>query len=298
MRLLKLDDDGGYRLTKKLVEHEIPRYAILSHTWGSDDQEVNFEDITFGAGKDKSGYEKIRFCGKQAAYDNIQHFWVDCCCIKRSSDAELTESLNSMFCWYKGAAKCYVYLSDVVAVHDGVEQSQSIWEPSFRASRWFTRGWTLQELLAPTSVEFFSRDGKRLGDKESLKLIIQEITGIATDALQGIPLSRFSVTDRKKWAGKRITTRKEDAAYSLLGIFGVSMPVIYGEGKDKAFRRLECEIQGLLTGKISILLSCVGTVLTFHFQMKTQSQPRSEGSLIHRHQRLLAPCPLNQQRAI
>ncbi|PQE16172.1 Pfs NB-ARC and Ankyrin domain protein [Rutstroemia sp. NJR-2017a BVV2] len=247
MRLLMPNDHGGYRLTKKLMEHEIPRYAILSHTWGCDDQEVNFEDITAGIGKGKTGYEKIMFCGKQAACDSIQHFWVDSCCIKKSSDAELSESLNSMFCWYKGAAKCYVYLSDVVAIHDGVEQSQSIWEPSFRASRWFTRGWTLQELLAPTSVEFFSRDGKRLGDKESLKLIIQEITGIATDALQGIPLSRFSVTDRKKWAEKRITTRKEDAVYSILGIFGVSMPVIYGEGKDNAFRRLECEIQGLLT---------------------------------------------------
>jgi hypothetical protein len=292
MHLLEPDDNGGYRLTKKLIEHEIPRYAILSHTWGSDDQEFNWDDVTSGVGKDKNGYEKIQFCGNRATYDHINYFWVDSCCINKSSDAELSESLNSMFCWYKGAAKCYVYLSDVFAVRDGVEQSQSQWEPSFRASRWFTRGWTLQELLAPVSVEFFSRDGKRLGDKESLKLVIQDITRIATDALQGIPLARFSVTDRKKWAEKRITTRQEDAAYSMLGIFGVSMPVIYGEGKDNAFRRLECEIQRLLIGKISVLLSRVGIVLTFHFQMKTQSQPRSEGSLIHRHQMLLAPCPL------
>ncbi|PQE10620.1 NB-ARC and Ankyrin domain protein [Rutstroemia sp. NJR-2017a WRK4] len=251
MRLLEPDDNGGYRLTRKLMEHEIPRYAILSHTWGTDDQEVNFDDVTSGVGKDKNGYEKIQFCGNRAAYDHINYFWVDSCCIKKSSDAELSESLNSMFYWYKVAAKCYVYLSDVFAVHDGVEQSQSIWEPSFRASRWFTRGWTLQELLAPVSVEFFSQEGKRLGDKESLKLVIQEITKITTDALQGIPLARFSVSDRKKWAERRITTRQEDAAYSMLGIFGVSMPVIYGEGKDNASRRLECEIQRLLTDEDS-----------------------------------------------
>ncbi|KAM3087062.1 hypothetical protein ACMFMG_001171 [Clarireedia jacksonii] len=251
MRLLERDDAGEYRLTRKLADHEIPRYSILSHTWGTDgDEEVNFEEITSGMGKDKPGYKKIQFCGERAAFDGIEYFWVDSCCIKKSSDAELSESLNSMFRWYRGAVKCYVYLSDVVRTRNGVELPQSVWEPAFRASRWFTRGWTLQELLAPISVEFFSRDGKRLGDKGSLKLIIQEITGIATGALQGIPLSKFSVSDRKKWAERRITTMKEDAAYSLLGIFGVSMPAIYGEGRDNAFRRLECEIRGTLNDEL------------------------------------------------
>ncbi|EDO04667.1 hypothetical protein SS1G_07150 [Sclerotinia sclerotiorum 1980 UF-70] len=243
MRLLECDNADGYRLTKALLDNNIPPYAILSHTWGSDEQEVNFEDINSGNGKAKTGYEKLQFCGKQAACDNIDYFWVDTCCIKKTSDPELSESLNSMFRWYKKARKCYVYLSDVEVVQNGVEQPQSVWEGRFRASRWFTRGWTLQELLAPISIEFFSRDCCRLGDRESLKLIIHEITGIAIEALQGVPLSEFNVDDRMKWAKNRISTREEDAAYSLLGIFGVSMPVIYGEGKDKAFRRLNREIE-------------------------------------------------------
>ncbi|EDN93109.1 hypothetical protein SS1G_08974 [Sclerotinia sclerotiorum 1980 UF-70] len=243
MRLLECDNADGYRLTKVLLDNSIPPYAILSHTWGSDEQEVNFEDINSGNGKAKTGYEKIQFCGKQAACDNIDYFWVDTCCIKKTSDSELTESLNSMFRWYGKARKCYVYLSDVEVVQNGVEQPQSVWEGRFRASRWFTRGWTLQELLAPISIEFFSRDCCRLGDRESLKLIIHEITGIAIEALQGVPLSKFSVDDRMKWAENRISMREEDAAYSLLGIFEVSMSVIYGEGRDNAFRRLNGVIE-------------------------------------------------------
>ncbi|CAD6447526.1 9d524d8b-d700-47ec-82e7-6433cbb3f74f [Sclerotinia trifoliorum] len=243
MRLLECDNADGYKLTKALLDNEIPPYAILSHTWGSDEQEVDFEDINSGNRKAKTGYEKLQFCGKQAACDNIDYFWVDTCCIKKTSDPELSESLNSMFRWYREARKCYVYLSDVEVIQNGVEQPQSVWEGRFRASRWFTRGWTLQELLAPISIEFFSRDCCRLGDRESLKLIIHEITGIAIEALQGVPLSEFSVIDRMKWAENRISTREEDAAYSLLGIFGVSMSVIYGEGKDKAFRRLNREIE-------------------------------------------------------
>ncbi|EDO04154.1 hypothetical protein SS1G_06637 [Sclerotinia sclerotiorum 1980 UF-70] len=218
---------------------QLGQFAVLKKIW----REVNFEDINSGNGKAKTGYEKLQFCGKQAACDNINYFWVDTCCIKKTSDPELSESLNSMFRWYRKARKCYVYLSDVEVVQNGVEQPQSVWEGRFRASQWFTRGWTLQELLAPISIEFFSRDCCRLGDRESLKLIIHEITGIAIEALQGVPLSKFSVIDRMKWAENRISTREEDAAYSLLGIFGVSMSVIYGEGKDKAFRRLNREIE-------------------------------------------------------
>ncbi|EDO03054.1 hypothetical protein SS1G_05532 [Sclerotinia sclerotiorum 1980 UF-70] len=243
MDLIAEAEDRAKKNMETLLDNNIPPYAILSHTWGSDEQEVNFEDINSGNGKEKTGYEKLQFCGKQAAYDNIDYFWVDTCCIKKTSDSELTESLNSMFRWYGKARKCYVYLSDVEVVQNGVEQPQSVWEGRFRASRWFTRGWTLQELLAPISIEFFSRDCCRIGDRESLKLIIYEITGIAIEALQGVPLSKFSVDDRMKWAENRISTREEDAAYSLLGIFEVSMSVIYGEGRDNAFRRLNGVIE-------------------------------------------------------
>jgi hypothetical protein len=149
-----------------------------------------------------------------------------------------------MFRWYQNAAKCYVYLSDVSITKRkaGDQSSEFTWESAFRASRWFTRGWTLQELLAPSSVEFFSREGKRLGDKRTLERQIHEITGVAIPALRGTSLSRFGVDERLSWAENRQTTRKEDEAYSLLGIFYVYMPLIYGEGRDNAFTRLRDEI--------------------------------------------------------
>jgi Heterokaryon incompatibility protein (HET) len=111
MRLLEILPNGDFRLTEKFIDRPIPRYAILSHTWGT--EEVTFEDMVEGSGGNKAGYEKIKFCGKQAARHGLQYFWVDSCCIKKSSDAELSESLNSMFRWYYRAEKCYVYLSDV-----------------------------------------------------------------------------------------------------------------------------------------------------------------------------------------
>ncbi|OCK77386.1 hypothetical protein K432DRAFT_304350 [Lepidopterella palustris CBS 459.81] len=233
MRLLKLKDDGEFCLVE-FVGDKIPQYAILSHTWGPDYEEVTFKDLVEGTGKRKAGYQKIRFCGKQAADDDLQYFWVDTCCIDKSSSAELSEAINSMFCWYQNAAKCYVYLSDV---------AQPRWKPAFRKSRWFTRGWTLQELIAPLSVSFFSVEGERLGDKESLEQTIHEITGIAVQALQGCSLSNFSVDERMLWAAERKTKRGEDAAYSLLGIFDIHMPLIYGEGREAAFNRLRRKIK-------------------------------------------------------
>jgi hypothetical protein len=138
-----------------------------------------------------------------------------------------------MFRWYRSATKCYVYLSDVSAA----QRSQLQWQPDFRRSRWFTRGWTLQELLAPQSVEFFSHDGERLGDKDSLEQQIYEATGIAVQALQGSPLSQFSLDERMLWIINRDTTIEEYFAYCLLGIFKIHMPPIYGEGVENAFIR-------------------------------------------------------------
>jgi hypothetical protein len=138
-----------------------------------------------------------------------------------------------MFRWYRNAAKCYVFLSDVS-------------KDEFRGSKWFTRGWTLQELLAPRSVEFFTKDGMQFGDRESFELQIHEITGIPVPALQGSPLSQFSVDERMSWVAKRGTTIEEDKAYYLLGIFDIHMPLIYGEGEKNAFRRLQEEIDKLL----------------------------------------------------
>jgi hypothetical protein len=162
---------------------------------------------------------------------------VDSCCIDKSNKAELQEAISSMFRWYQRSAKCYVYLSNV-----SDQKMHLIWEQAFRKSRWFTRGWTLQELLAPVSVEFFSKEAHRLGDNLSLEQQIHEITGIPRKALRGEPLPQFSVNERISWIGDRKTTLEEDLAYSLLGIFGVVIPPRYGEGSKKAFKRLEKEI--------------------------------------------------------
>jgi ankyrin repeat protein len=241
MRLLQRQSDGHFQLTKPFLDENTPPYAILSHTWLQDSEEVTYEDLSGNSGLGKAGYKKIKFCAEQAAKDGLTHFWVDSCCIRKSSDAELSEAINSMFKWYRRAAKCYVYLSDISTL-DGYTQQES----AFRGSRWFTRGWTLQELLAPKSVEFFSKEGQRLGDKKSFERIINEITGIPLSALAGAPLSQFTVEERMRWAKGRTTTRKEDRAYCLLGIFEIFISPIYGE-EEHAFVRLKEAIHSRTT---------------------------------------------------
>jgi hypothetical protein len=236
MRLLESKNDDEFTLTEDFIDN-IPHYAILSHTWGADTEEVTFRDLTDGKGKDKAGYNKIRFCGEQAACDGLQYFWVDTCCIDKSSSAELQEAITSMFCWYHNAAKCYVYLKDV-STNDQIDLSSQPWEAAFRNSRWFTRGWTIQELIAPPSVEFFCSNRNRLGDKKSLEGQLHEITRIPISALQGTPPSEFSINERTSWAENRQTRRAEDRAYSLLGIFDAYIPLIYGEGAASATSRL------------------------------------------------------------
>lgn len=244
MRLLERGDDGELRLTKRFLDDaisEIPPYAILSHTWG--DEEVLFKDLEAGTedgtARKKAGYTKIQFCGDQAWRDGLKYFWIDTCCIDKSDASELQHALNSMFRWYRGAAKCYVYLTDVSTCS---LDDKSSWELAFKASKWFTRGWTLQELIAPTTVEFFCVERKRLGDKKSLEQQIHDITGIPSEALRGGVLSDFSIDERMTWVKKRNTTREEDMAYCLFGIFDINMRLDYGEGKQKAFSRLRKKI--------------------------------------------------------
>jgi hypothetical protein len=246
MRLLQLEKDGGY----SLVEYEgsnIPPYAILSHTWGAPDGEVSYRDLQEGTGKDKIGHRKLAFCAKQTADDGLGFFWVDTCCIDKSNHVELAEAINSMFRWYRKSAKCYAYLSDVT-------NSNSDNNQTFQESRWFTRGWTLQELLAPRDVSFFSQDGVHLGKRSSpdMQMQISQICGISLRALQGAPLSDFSVKERMSWATGRKTTKEEDMVYSLLGIFGIYMPLIYGEGREHALKRLLKEIENAANDKSTV----------------------------------------------
>jgi hypothetical protein len=275
MRLLRIEDGGGFGLVE-LVGSNIPPYAILSHTWGADEEEVTFKDLVDGTGKTKNGYRKLYFCAKQAVKDTLQHFWVDTCCIDKSSSAELSEAINSMYRWYHHASRCYVYLSDV-----------SIGGSTFRSSRWFTRGWTLQELVAPTSVEFFSSEGERIGDKNSLVRDIAEITGISVQALQGQrPLYQFGVDERMLWAKGRQTKREEDAAYSLLGIFDIHMPLLYGEGRNKALVRLQKEIEQSLEDRQTIpsLISETETAEPTEELYKYRIPFNNLGALVHEHQ--------------
>lgn len=242
MRLLHFDPSQRLVLTD-FRGKAIPPYAILSHRWG--DSEVSFEDLVSETYKDKDGYLKLEFCAKQAAQDKLQYFWIDTCCIDKWNLRELSRSINSMFRWYENATRCYVFLSDVSAPTMTDLRQRSDWEAPFRASQWFTRGWTLQELIAPVSVEFFSCEGQRLGDKMTLDKLVYEITGIPLAVLRNCPLNHFTRSERMSWAITRITTEEEDNVYCLLGMLGVSLPVSYGEGREKALRRLQVEVEAL-----------------------------------------------------
>jgi hypothetical protein len=212
----------------------IPEYAILSHRWL--DEEVSLQDFQSGAGPNKAGYRKIQLCCEQAVRDGLSYAWVDTCCIDKTSSAELTEAINSMYAWYRESTVCYAYISDVTS---------SSADDTFERSAWFSRGWTLQELLAPEQVVFYNEAWVRLGtrDEEALTGRIALATGIDEAVLRGtVGLGERSVAQRMSWAARRTTTRAEDRAYSLLGLFGVNMPMLYGEGGARAFVRLQEEI--------------------------------------------------------
>ncbi|GAW15405.1 hypothetical protein ANO14919_048140 [Xylariales sp. No.14919] len=211
-------------------------YAILSHTW--EDGEVTFQDFTSPGSKreDKKGFGKIMKTCELARRDGIKYAWVDTCCIDKTSSAELTEAINSMFNWYRDASVCYAWLADLpAATEESIESSMS-------KCRWFTRGWTLQELLAPRRVEFYDRDWDFRGTKSELKELIAEASQIGIEVLESPErLYKLPIAQTMSWAAKRQTTRLEDMAYCLIGIFEVNMPMLYGEGQ-RAFLRLQEEI--------------------------------------------------------
>ena len=212
-------------------------YAILSHTWG--EEEVTFQDM-IRQDRDqaiqKSGYIKILKTCELAREKRISYAWVDTCCIDKCSSAELAEGINSMFRWYKQASICFAHLGDL--------RYDANLSNELKDCRWFTRGWTLQELIAPRKLSFYNSAWEYIGTRGNLWCLISEITGISDDyeipndtaSLEVIPVAR-----RMSWAANRKTTRVEDIAYCLLGIFDVNMPMLYGEGA-KAFERLQEEI--------------------------------------------------------
>ncbi|KAF5020976.1 hypothetical protein F66182_6988 [Fusarium sp. NRRL 66182] len=221
---------------ESFIGDKTPPYAILSHRWGSDEEEVSFDDMKTGNTK-KSGMEKVMRCCAQAKEDKINYAWIDTCCINKDSSKELDEAINSMFQWYRNASVCYTYLVDVPQGHD-------VWDPKskFSASSWFQRGWALQELLAPEELRFYDQQWNFLGTKADFSSVIERNTGISPKFLLGwVDLHQASVAQRMSWASKRETKREEDMAYCLLGIFNITMPMIYGEG-SRAFQRLQLKI--------------------------------------------------------
>lgn len=239
MRLIRIHSDGRLSLVQSIDNKPIRPYGILSHTWLLAEDEVTFKDMEQGHGMEKKGFAKIKFCAERAKRDGLEYFWVDTCCIDKSQGPELNEAITSMYRWYQEAAKCYVYLRDVRCG----TASHSIVEKAIRRSRWFKRGWTLQELLAPQVVEFYNEEGDFLGDRSSLSNLIYSITKIPQPALAGKNLSEFEIETRHSWMEGRGTTKPEDKAYALLGIFGVVMVPIYGEGIQHARARLDRKIQ-------------------------------------------------------
>lgn len=222
---------------EEFADASLVKYAILSHRW--EEQEVLYDQITTSSSRDSmstmKGFYKVAACCTQAAKDGLDYAWVDTCCIDKSSSAELQEAINSMFRWYQEATVCYVYLSDVFDLE----------EEAFKHSQWFKRGWTLQELLAPAVVRFYGAKWHSIGDRKALRRLINQATEIPDRILK----CGFSHNDSKKpciaeimsWAAGRKTTRVEDRAYSLLGLFNVNIPMLYGEGL-KSFERLQEEI--------------------------------------------------------
>jgi len=212
----------------------VPPYAILSHTW--EQEEVLFRDITTDVTKRKQGWAKIIGASIEAEKLGLFYLWVDTCCIDKESSAELSQSINSIFTWYRDARICFAYLGDFPS--DGNVSN-------FDESRWWTRGWTLQELIAPVEVMFFAQDWSFVGLRSTSAKRIATITGIGEVILAGAKLDElhdFSVAEKFSWAANRRTTCGEDRAYSLIGIFKVNMAMIYGEGEQSACYRLQKEI--------------------------------------------------------
>lgn len=221
---------------KEFYGSQVPPYAILSHTWGDD--EITFQEFTREDDSQiyyRKGYQKITKACERARRKKIEWIWIDTICIDKTSSAELSEAINSMFAWYRDSTVCYAYLADVPSRRTGLISTV------FGHSRWFTRGWTLQELLAPKELKFYTSDWVelRFADSRDKVLEISQETGIAEEYLNGRkPLADACIGEKMSWLSRRTTTRVEDIAYCALGIFDINMPLLYGEGK-KAFVRLQ-----------------------------------------------------------
>ncbi|KAF9472078.1 hypothetical protein BDN70DRAFT_763404, partial [Pholiota conissans] len=215
-------------------------YAIFSHKWlRGMPGEITYDLWNKGSlDPETAGYQKLAsFCRTAWEEYGITLAWMDTVCINKDSSSELDESIRSMYAWYERASICIVHLSETQTITQIPHDS------------WFTRGWTLQELIAPKILNFYSSDWRRLtqygnNDKQNnvvLSFIKQATTmsswEVTSTSKHHVPLSR-----KMQWAASREVTREEDRAYSLMGIFDVSISTAYGEGTYRAFLRLLEEI--------------------------------------------------------
>jgi len=250
----RLMNKGGMNNRTKVLElsdDEATSYAILSHRWTG--QEVSYKEITDLANMEKDeqnevrqrlGYRKILASCEQAKKDEFEWLWADTCCIDRRSSAELSEATtNALYRWYSNSGVCYVYLQDVRSSFPRCA-SKEMYPNSRGWPEWFSRGWTLQEMIAPRDVQFFNKGWESIGNKKMLAHTLSRITGVPPHILaDGLSASnRPSVAQIMSWATNRTTTRVEDRAYSLLGLLDINMPTLYGEGRKVAFHRLQLEI--------------------------------------------------------
>ena len=279
MRLL---DARTFEFKQVTDPRKTPKYAVLSHTWG--DNEVVYSDLvnSLESASQRPEFAKVRFTAQQALEDGLDYIWVDTCTIDKSSSADLSESINSMYKIYKNAQVCYVYLTDVFEpppdgwTDDGEVDNE--WTKAFVGARWFTRGWTLQELIAPRNTVFYTSDWRHIGTKRGLCQTIARHTGISTPVLLGGDFRRTLVAERMSWASKRITTREEDIAYCLLGLFDINMPLLYGEG-ERAFLRLQHEIIKKTNDRSIFLWSALETSFTSFRSLFAQS-PAEFGTFV------------------
>jgi Heterokaryon incompatibility protein (HET) len=235
-RIMRLLHSETFEL-RSFIRGQVPDYVILSHRWGV--EELTFDDIQkhpisnpSSLARQLRGFPKVAGACKLAKEDGYDWIWIDSCCINKASSSELQETINSMWDFYAQSNICYVYLWDV-------SDSDSEMQP-FHKSEWFTRGWTLQELIAPVCVEFYTQDWTQIGTKTERHQEIAQITNINPRALvHDEDIDFFSSAERLSWAAHREVTTEEDAAYCLLGLFQVNMPMLYGEGRVNAFIRLQ-----------------------------------------------------------
>ncbi|KAG2136886.1 hypothetical protein BD769DRAFT_1664433 [Suillus cothurnatus] len=218
------------------------RYVMLSHRWGKNEPLLHdIQGSVVYKLKAAGGLVKLQSFCKLARHAGYHWAWVDTCCIDQNNHVELQKSLTSTFAWYHHSALTVVYLSDV---------PPSAKSGALAKSEWNTRGWTVPEFLAPKAVLFYQQDWTLYLDdhspnhKESVKIMdeLEDATGIDAHALVAFQPGMKDARQKLQWVSTRVTTVPEDIAYSLFGIFGIHLPILYGENAQNALRRLLQEI--------------------------------------------------------